>query len=558
MLASSLAFIDGSVTNVALPAIRKDFGGGAADLPWVINAYLLPLSALLLLGGATGDHFGRRRMLITGITVFTLASIGCALAPDLAVLFASRAFQGVGAAILMPNSLGILGSSFEGEARGRAVGTWAAAGAIASAVGPPLGGWLVDTVGWRAIFYLNVPVALAAVVVAWRYVEESDEGDDALDWVGALLATAALGVLTWAVTLWSSHHAASGATWAGLAIGTILLLLFILTEHRLGEHAMMPVTLFASRQFVGLTLLTLMLYGALGGLLVLLPYLLIVGGGLQPDACRLRVAPVLDRDRRRLAHGRPVNREGRSAVAAHHRPDRHRCRVRPDDARRSACELLDQCFARDCRDRHWHGWSGRTVDDRCPFLRGRPAHRNRLRIQQRRRPHRQLDRHRGRRCRHCHLRRRTRCRVPRRRSRRSRPRRRGWRNRLFHSRRLVRAIGPRLSTAIARRHKRRRSAAASPFIFRRTISTCAAGQSHWRTQRTSLHFLRLLVKSVDGKKSISDQGVRASSDSRVSELILRDLRWRELDVEHMNETSSDRGAAMWSAPPNLVKAAEIG
>ena len=291
MLASSLAFIDGSVTNVALPAIGKDLRGGAADLPWVINAYLLPLSALLLLGGAAGDHLGHKRMLISGILTFTAASIGCALAPDLAVLLASRAVQGIGAAILMPNSLGILGSSFEGEARGRAVGTWAAAGAIASAVGPPLGGWLVDAVGWRAIFYLNAPVAAAAIAVARRYVEESAEGHDPLDWLGALLATSALGVLTWALTLWSGHHAASPATWAGLAVGLALLLLFVLTERRLGERAMMPLALFASRPFVGLTVLTLLLYGALGGLIVLLPYMLIVGGGYSPTQAGLALLP---------------------------------------------------------------------------------------------------------------------------------------------------------------------------------------------------------------------------------------------------------------------------
>ena len=291
MLASSLAFIDGSVTNVALPAIGGDLGGGAANLPWVINAYLLPLSALLLLGGAAGDHLGRRRMLIAGIVVFAFASVGCALAPGLPTLLACRALQGIGAAVLMPNSLGILGSSFEGEARGRAVGTWAAAGAIASAIGPPLGGWLVDAVGWGAIFYLNLPIAAAAIVVAWRYVEESAEGKEPLDWIGAILATAALGSLTWALTLWSSHHAASASTWIGLGAGVVLMLLFVRHERRLGEYAMMPLTLFGSRPFVGLTLLTLMLYGALGGLLVLLPYLLIVGGGYSPTQAGLSLLP---------------------------------------------------------------------------------------------------------------------------------------------------------------------------------------------------------------------------------------------------------------------------
>jgi MFS family permease len=191
----------------------------------------------------------------------------------------------------MPNSLGILGSSFEGEARGRAVGTWAAAGAIASAIGPPLGGWLVDTVGWRAIFYLNIPVAAAAIAVARLSVEESAKGQEPLDWHGALLAAAALGALTWGLTLWSSHHSVSGGIWLGLSAGTILLLFFVLLEGRLGERAMMPLTLFGSQSFVGLTVLTFLLYGALGGLVVLLPYLLIVGGGYSPLMAGFALVP---------------------------------------------------------------------------------------------------------------------------------------------------------------------------------------------------------------------------------------------------------------------------
>lgn len=282
MLASSLAFIDGSVTNVALASIGRDLHGSAADLSWTINAYLLPLSALLLLGGAAGDHFGRRRMLIGGIALFALASIGCALAWDLDALLAFRTVQGLGAALLMPNSLGILGSSFEGEARGRAVGTWAAAGAISSAVGPPLGGWLVDAMGWRTIFYVNLPVAAAAAFIAWRYVTESEAGKDRLDWIGALLATASLGLLTWALTLWSTKHVATASVWAGLIGSALLAAGFVLAERRQGDKAMMPLTLFGSRAFVGLTALTFLLYGALGGLIVLLPYLLIVGGGYSP------------------------------------------------------------------------------------------------------------------------------------------------------------------------------------------------------------------------------------------------------------------------------------
>ncbi|MDO7844003.1 MFS transporter [Sphingomonas immobilis] len=291
MLASSLAFIDGSVTNVALPAIDRDLHGSAADLQWTVNAYLLPLSALLLIGGALGDHFGRRRVLVAGIVLFALASVACAFAGDLTLLLAARAVQGIGAALLMPNSLGILGSAFEGEARGRAVGTWASAGAIASAVGPPLGGWLVGAVGWRATFYLNVPVAIAAIVIAVLFVEESAEGKQPLDLPGAVLATLALGTLTWALTLWSSHHVATPEVWAGLGAGLALLAAFLWVEHARGKDAMMPLSLFGSRPFVGLTVLTFLLYGALGGLIVLLPYLLIVGGGWSPLQAGLALLP---------------------------------------------------------------------------------------------------------------------------------------------------------------------------------------------------------------------------------------------------------------------------
>lgn len=291
MCASSLAFLDGSVTNVALPTIGRTLAADPATLPWIINAYLLPLSALLLFGGATGDYFGRRRMLILGVAIFALASLGCALSKGTDLLLASRALQGIGAAILMPNSLGLLGSSFHGEARGRAIGTWASAGAIASAVGPPLGGWLVDAVGWRAIFYLNLPVAAAAIAIAWRFVPESPRGKGGLDWLGAALATAGLGSLTWALTLWSSSHAVSTEAAIGLLGGVALLLGFVLHQRRLGERAMMPLALFGSLPFVGLTVLTLLLYGALGGLILLLPYLLIVGGGYPPAQAGLALLP---------------------------------------------------------------------------------------------------------------------------------------------------------------------------------------------------------------------------------------------------------------------------
>ena len=162
ILASSLSFVDGSVLGVALPAIRTSYGAGAEQVQWVVNAYLLPLSALLLLGGALGDHFGRRRLLIVGTSLFAIASLVCALAPSLGLLLAARAAQGIGAALLLPNSLALLNAAYSGEKRGRAVGIWAAAGAAAAAVAPLIGGWLIDTAGWPAIFYINLPLAAGA------------------------------------------------------------------------------------------------------------------------------------------------------------------------------------------------------------------------------------------------------------------------------------------------------------------------------------------------------------------------------------------------------------
>ena len=280
ILASSLSFIDGSVLNVALPSIGRSFHAGTADVQWVLNAYLLPLSALLLLGGAAGDLYGRRRLLLLGTLLFTAASILCALAPSLAVFLSGRVLQGLGAAMLLPNSLAILSDSFSGERRGSAVGTWAAAGAGAAALAPLLGGWLVDGIGWPAIFFINVPIALAAILLGLLCVAESANPDrPAPDWPGAALATLGLGGLTWGLTAWSASREAGAGSLAAIGIGSGLLALFIAVEHKRRDRAMVPLSLFGSRSFVGLTLLTLLLYGAFGGLMVVLPYTLIEAGG---------------------------------------------------------------------------------------------------------------------------------------------------------------------------------------------------------------------------------------------------------------------------------------
>jgi len=279
ILASSLAFIDGSVVNVGLPAIGASFNAGAGDLQWVVNAYLLPLSALLLLGGAAGDRYGRRRLLIIGTALFALASLACAVAPNLRWLLVARFVQGISAAMVMPNSLAILGQTFSGEAKGRAIGIWAATGAAAGAFGPVLGGWLIDIGSWRFAFLINLPIAAAAIGLASLYVPADREGNEVpLDGTGAILVTAGLGLATWALTE-STSRGWSLVALGTLAAGVLLLVAFVFVEKRLGDKAMMPLALFGSSSFVGLTLLTLLLYGALGGLFVLVPYVLIIAHG---------------------------------------------------------------------------------------------------------------------------------------------------------------------------------------------------------------------------------------------------------------------------------------
>ncbi len=234
------------------------------------------MSALLLLGGALGDRYGRQRLLLIGVSVFAVASLLCAAAESITWLLAGRVLQGIGAALLLPNSLAILGATFEDEERGRAVGVWAAVGAAAGAVGPVLGGWLIDLIGWRAIFLLNIPLALAAIYMGWRFVpDERDPDRRGLDFAGATLASAALTFLTWSLTVASSPHPLEARHWASLAAGLAALCAFVVVEQRRGASAMLPLTLFSSRAFVGLTVLTFLLYAALGGLMVLIPYALI-------------------------------------------------------------------------------------------------------------------------------------------------------------------------------------------------------------------------------------------------------------------------------------------
>jgi EmrB/QacA subfamily drug resistance transporter len=294
ILASSLDFVDGSVVNVGLPAIGRGLHGGAADLQWLVNAYLLPLSALLLLGGALGDRFGRRRLLVIGIALFAAGSAACAAAPSLALLIAARGAQGAAAALMLPNSLAVLGGAFEGAERDRAVGVWAASAAVAGAIGPVLGGWLIDTVGWRAIFLVNLPLAAAAIGVALYAIEpdRSRPTGARLDIRGAVLITAALTAAIWALTEGAGPRGWTGPADLALIAGGALAAAFVWTELRQGDRAMTPPALFGSRELVALNLLTLLLYGVLAGFLLLLPYLLITDLGYSATAAGASLLPL--------------------------------------------------------------------------------------------------------------------------------------------------------------------------------------------------------------------------------------------------------------------------
>ncbi|WP_048308304.1 MFS transporter [Halomonas sp. PR-M31] len=294
ILGSSLAFVVGAIINVALPAMQTSFATNAAGAQWIVNAYLLPLGALVLMGGALGDHYGRKRVFLLGLVVFTFGCLACALAPNLTLLLAARALQGVGAALLAPNSLAIIAASFSGEARGKAVGTWAAVGAMAGAAAPVLGGWLVDVASWRWAFLIVVPPAAAAFLIGRWAITESRENariTAPLDWLGAALATAALGVLIWALIAFPERGIVDPAVLLAFMMGAILVVAFLIVEHRKGSRAMMPLALFATSSFAGISLLTLFLYAALGGLLVLLPYTLISGFGFTATAAGAAILP---------------------------------------------------------------------------------------------------------------------------------------------------------------------------------------------------------------------------------------------------------------------------
>ncbi|MEO8434252.1 MAG: MFS transporter [Pyrinomonadaceae bacterium] len=294
ILASSMAFIDGTVVNVALPSLQKNLNATVIGVQWVVEAYALFLSALLLVGGSLGDRYGRKLIFLIGVTLFALASVACGAAASINQLIAARAIQGIGGALLVPGSLAIISASFASDQRGRAIGTWSGFSAITTAIGPVAGGWLIEHVSWRAVFFLNVPIAAAVVLISFWRVPESRDKDESgpLDWLGAVLATVGLGGLVFGLTESSRLGFRHPMVIASLVTGIVSLLVFILVERR-ARNPMLPLPLFQSRTFAGANLLTLLLYAALGGTLFFFALNLIQVQGYSATAAGAAFLPFI-------------------------------------------------------------------------------------------------------------------------------------------------------------------------------------------------------------------------------------------------------------------------
>lgn len=291
ILGSSMGFIDGSVVNVALPAIQSQLGATVVEAQWIVESYALFLAALILVGGSLGDHLGRRRIFSVGVIVFALASVWCALAPGPEMLIAARAVQGVGGAMLIPGSLAIISASFEEERRGKAIGTWAAFSGISSVIGPVLGGFLIETLSWRWVFFINIPLAAAVLAITLTYVPESrDPEAGRLDLWGATLATLGLGGIVFGLIESSAVGLSDPLVIGSLTIGALSLLAFVFAESRVSEP-MMPLGMFSSRNFTGANTFTLILYFALGGALLFLPLVLIQAHGYSAVAAGAAFVP---------------------------------------------------------------------------------------------------------------------------------------------------------------------------------------------------------------------------------------------------------------------------
>src|SRR6202166_1183707 len=293
IVGSSLVFIDSTVVNVALPALQNSFHATVVDVQWVVESYGLLLAALILVGGSLGDLFGRRLMFVLGVTIFAAASMGCGLASNIHQLIITRSIQGIGAALLVPGSLAIISASFDEESRGQAIGTWSGFTAITTAVGPLLGGWLVEHASWRWVFFINLPFAAIVVAMAlWRVPENRRPTAGHIDWIGALLATLGLGGLVngfiESVNVGRTNYLVFGS----LIVGFGSLIAFAFVEAH-ATSPMVPFTLFVSRRFSGANLVTLLLYAAIGIFFFLFPLNLIQVQEYSPTAAGAAILPLI-------------------------------------------------------------------------------------------------------------------------------------------------------------------------------------------------------------------------------------------------------------------------
>ena len=297
VLASGMVFIDGSVLSVALPKLRAALGADLASIQWVLNGYVLALASLTLIGGALADAHGKARMLSIGCLLFGAASISCALAPSAPWLVAARVLQGIAAALLTPASLALIGATYPKDERNRAIGVWAAASALTTAAGPVLGGWLIETFGWQAVFWINPPLALVAVGLLWAFAPVDQLAPRRFDMVGAGIMAVALGALAWALSELGGSEPGSAASpisdaaKAGVAaLGIVGLGLYAFWERK-SDHPMTPPRLMENRALVGLNVATLLVYAALSIMFFLVPFALVDHRGLSPIEAGLVFLP---------------------------------------------------------------------------------------------------------------------------------------------------------------------------------------------------------------------------------------------------------------------------
>jgi EmrB/QacA subfamily drug resistance transporter len=293
IIGSSMTFIDATVVNVALPALQAELHATITEVQWVIEAYALFLGALILVGGSMGDQVGRKRVFLAGVAFFTVASIFCGLATSAPALIVGGALQGVGAAFLVPGSLAIISASFDDADRGRAIGLWSGFSSITAAIGPVTGGWLIEHVSWRAVFFLNVPLALIVLALSLRFMGESRDPSrtDRIDWHGAGLAVAGLGGVVFGLLEWPPLGAGHPLVLAALAIGTLSLVRFVVVERRT-SNPMLPLALFQLRTFTLGNLLTFLLYAALAIVLFLVPMNLIQVQGYTATQAGAAILPL--------------------------------------------------------------------------------------------------------------------------------------------------------------------------------------------------------------------------------------------------------------------------